>query len=1029
MYFDGKEDLLKYAARGDIVLFLGAGVNVGCKFTAEQLDAPLGNGLAEEINRHFFPNEKNTARSLRAISTKLYGLNKKEALVDWLKYRLGVPSLSKAVRNVPLIRWASIYTVNIDFVLETAYRSTPERVQVLCPVVTPSDIAERRNGEAVGYYKLHGCVNVPDSDLIFDHRDYSEARERKLRLFNSLSVDLCEKPFLFVGFSMEDSDFQDVWASVLKYTNSSSRLHPTYVVVHEPSDSDIESMSRMGFTVISSSSSEIFPWLRANLPAVPPSVLQVEENNARPVRMWSEKRFGLDVPTDVACGIEKNFLTVEKVVASLGGGVSRYLSGASPKWEDIVAGRAVSRDLFEDIKARITSWMADPGAQTLMVLGAAGYGKSTFLMQIAYDLVVPNADFPVFWARTSADFDAMVIAQFSNACERMPVVVFIDDAVNFFYEIRSLYSASKRDGIPVLIIGAARKAEWNDVLGVSGYPDVDQYSLPRLSRGEAKRLASVVMREGIVSEVLGVDSVKSLADHFYESSERHIVAGLLTAVTGYLSFDEIIAKEYHRIGSSIAKSVYKCVSVAHSFGHHVPWRLVCDVVELSYAELNDLLSKSLDEIVLGYDWESDLCLGAQHRVIAEELVRKVLEPDDVASVISTIAEKIDLHNAAQRALFISLYNDHKLSRIVDGDSRIRELYLQFERLFIEDSFVVMHHAIFESSVGDFEESRRLIGESLRISGGNLHAYNTLGNIWLKEAIAADDPDASLYALRKGCDILQNLIGRDSDKQVHYHALIDKLIKWSRKPGIGADLRFKALADAEHELRLALSACPQSDNLMTLRAQLSLELGREPEAEKYVKVILKKDPGNLKAWSLLVRLYCNAGDFHGALACAREGLQKDGRCVPLLKAVIDCLIELDVEWLELREAFRAYLDKCQIDFKVRLLYVKYLVENGDYAEAKRNLDFIKRLPVPVWLKLQTKYPLISEGRPLKMTGTFRFNGPSRGFVDLDGCPKGLDAFIDVVPFAKGRTFKKGSVLHVILKLNGVGLYVEDVVSVD
>ena len=63
------------------------------------------------------------------------------------------------------------------------------------------------------YYKLHGSVdfaNTADGRLILTKADYRFYEEYKRPLFRRLRTDLLSRNFVFVGYSLSDSNFRAV---------------------------------------------------------------------------------------------------------------------------------------------------------------------------------------------------------------------------------------------------------------------------------------------------------------------------------------------------------------------------------------------------------------------------------------------------------------------------------------------------------------------------------------------------------------------------------------------------------------------------------------------------------------------------------------------------------------------------------------------------------------------------------------------------------------------------------------------------
>jgi tetratricopeptide (TPR) repeat protein len=875
-------------------------------------------------------------------------------------------------------------------------------------------------------YKLHGCILKAKSNLIFSHRDYTEARENNLRLFASLTKSLCEKPFLFVGFGFEDSDFYDVWESVVRYTNGESRIHPTYVVRRDPTPSDIASMKADGFTAIPSTTSDFFPWLQANLVASPPSAHKVLVDRTAPVTRWAKEKHTFDIEPEIADGIMRSCSIVSEIQSTNTASTnSKYFFGAHPEWGDIMNGTPIKRKLEEDILNDVYLWEGRHGLKATVVLGAAGYGKSTLLMQVANTVAKARNDMPVIWIKKSSIMDHNSLSQFCKSFAR-PVMIVVDDITRCIDSIKQFSMDAKEYKYDVYLLAASRTAEWNDSRGISLIDGIHQLRMTRLSLDESERLATKLHKSKCLSADYNEMSVEDLKDHFYNFSEQHIIAGLLTATKGGTRFDEIIANEYHRIELTTAKHAYKLIALLHSFGFSVPWNMLGKLLDSNLQEFIKNIEPSLEDIVIADTEATDLMYRAQHRVIAEELILHVVNPSDVVGLLNEISRAINPHDQSQRAILIRLYSVERLQRVVPDHAKVRACYQNFLQNFPDDPFILQHSAIFEASTGRFDTARSLIDKSIAIAGRHPYMLNTLGNIWLKDALSERDQERAEFALRKGVKLIREQIARDANKEIHYHSLVDKLIKWADKTHLSEDQRINILEEAQDDLDRALRLYPTSSDLLALAGDLSLKLKEIPEAEGRLTRSLQIDAGNTKARLLLANLLMTQDEHSKALICINGGLEITDRSAGLLKARIMCLNHLGSPWDVIKPSIKDYLRVVPKDYVFRLELIKGLVESSELAEASKAKEALVRLDLPYSIKINLNYELKRDGEPIVVSGRYSQIRLAKGYLKIDGYPDRLDAFVDITSLPKGTRLRDGQTLKGTIGLNGFGLYLKKLI---
>src|SRR5690242_2116207 len=95
-------------------------------------------------------------------------------------------------------------TTNWDPLIERA-------LDILVPIVEDRDLAfwDDRKRQVL---KIHGCITRPHS-IVATEADYNNCIAQNPLVFNKLKDLMATKTFLFMGYSMRDSDFQEVWAT------------------------------------------------------------------------------------------------------------------------------------------------------------------------------------------------------------------------------------------------------------------------------------------------------------------------------------------------------------------------------------------------------------------------------------------------------------------------------------------------------------------------------------------------------------------------------------------------------------------------------------------------------------------------------------------------------------------------------------------------------------------------------------------------------------------------------------------------
>src|SRR2546428_7308988 len=193
-------------------LFLGAGINANVKNDSGEL-FPLGEGLSNWIARDLL----NTAD----LSSTL------DEVAEMARFRVGDKELNRylyeqfsrfkpGIAHLALVQlpWDVIYTTNYDLLVEGA-SNTPsvEAAGVIHPIFSMNTGLTPFSEADILYYKLHGSIDLANTDegrLILTKEDYRYYEAHRKPLFRRLERDLLRRTFVFIGYSLRDSDFRAI---------------------------------------------------------------------------------------------------------------------------------------------------------------------------------------------------------------------------------------------------------------------------------------------------------------------------------------------------------------------------------------------------------------------------------------------------------------------------------------------------------------------------------------------------------------------------------------------------------------------------------------------------------------------------------------------------------------------------------------------------------------------------------------------------------------------------------------------------
>lgn len=126
----------------------------------------------------------------------------------------------------------TIWTTNYDRLIEAGYKAVKKKLQT---VITKTNMAVTVPDRDAVLYKLHGDIEQPDHAVLTKDDYELFAHRPDTQVFTeALKGDLVEKTFLFIGFSFEDPNLDQILARIRILMGESKRRHFWLVKTIDP---------------------------------------------------------------------------------------------------------------------------------------------------------------------------------------------------------------------------------------------------------------------------------------------------------------------------------------------------------------------------------------------------------------------------------------------------------------------------------------------------------------------------------------------------------------------------------------------------------------------------------------------------------------------------------------------------------------------------------------------------------------------------------------------------------------------------
>ncbi|MGD2251244.1 MAG: SIR2 family protein, partial [Candidatus Methanofastidiosia archaeon] len=213
-----KESLKK----NECALFVGAGLSEGLP-TWKELVEPLADELDVSKNLDF--------KVIASYYENEYGRDQLENYIV-SKVRKDVP-LPKPHEILPDIPFKAVITTNYDHLLEKAFQERNKEYNTIIDG-REAPLAEQ---DKIPIIKMHGDIDNP-STIVISKKDYNEYPQKHRALTQYILGFLISCNFLFVGYSLTDTDFDIIFSQAKSLFGTSMRK--SFAVFKNPHPLEID---------------------------------------------------------------------------------------------------------------------------------------------------------------------------------------------------------------------------------------------------------------------------------------------------------------------------------------------------------------------------------------------------------------------------------------------------------------------------------------------------------------------------------------------------------------------------------------------------------------------------------------------------------------------------------------------------------------------------------------------------------------------------------------------------------------------
>lgn len=597
--------------------------------------------------------------------------------------------------KLPLYR---IYSLNIDDSLEsTLSRFSPNNYNVLSRNDFVIDVSI--SNPTLSLIKLNGDIRNPSLGFIFSASEYAKETTKNNKWYEELARDFNRYTLLFIGTQLNEPLLRFHIEQYQETHNQAIQRPTSYLLTPSLSKFDEINFKAANIEHIKGTMASFDSWIDEHLNDMPNY-----ENIAKLKRPY----MGLvnsksDLNPEDLLSIGYSITDLQEVISSTSNTnnqtpttFSKFYQGFKPSWQDI-ANQIPSQLTKINNFYNINFIESTPLRNSLyLVYGAAGSGKTTSIMQIAYNLKKNHTNNVYFIDRNYQNL--LKIVEFLEKINDEPYYVLIDKIIQGYDELSEIIKTNKFKSI--FIVSEDIKI-WEykakEYLGEHLTKSID---ISSIDRSDVPLILDKIKSYGKWTRLAKM-SQHQREKTLYSNSKSQLLIGLLETTSGK-GYEDIIFNDFNSIKANNEKSLLLLTSIASV--ENLPSSETTLLKALEYLgytnqSIHYLVSRKLAGI-LSYN---NGLVTTRHRTYSNKLFDFIQDKSELQKIIIAYIHSFTSYefpivtavkSKSEANNFKHLVNFKFLNKILHNNKDlVLEVYRSFEKKFELEGLFLMQYGL------------------------------------------------------------------------------------------------------------------------------------------------------------------------------------------------------------------------------------------------------------------------------------------------------------------------------------------------
>ena len=428
--------------------------------------------------------------------------------------------------------------------------------------------------------------------------------------------------------------------------------------------------------------------------------------------------------------------------------------------------------------------------------------------------------------------------------------------------------------IPITLICAARKNEWNSVSSIVEKYDPREFELDYLSPKEIERILDQLDRCDGLKALDGLPRPQQV-EIFTRSAQKQLLVALREVTEGK-DFDEIVRDEYQNIPTAVAQKAYLYISALNRFGVPVRAGVLGRLVGVGLETLPEILHGPLERVV---EVDRDFADGGfnyrnRHKIIAAIVCSQVLNTeDDHLNLYMDILSQLDTGYSADDRAFGQIVTSNELAKVLRSESSVDAFFGKCLDMSEGAAFVHQHYAIALKKLNDIQGASHQIALAKKSQPKNEAILHTYATILFEKFKSVSQLDGREKIFAQVQNVLTDLMKKNPHNDYAYGSYAQNLMYRARHEYVDNDLKCAAEEEAFEVINKGLQSCRNRTHLLATSGQLLEVVGKRKEALQHLMQSNKRDPGRARTAKFLYGIYFKEGRYEECVSTLMPAIER------------------------------------------------------------------------------------------------------------------------------------------------------------